>query len=386
MSNAASGEMNRRAFLKHLATGALALALSSHASSRLAWGQGPPESLDQLLEPVRATHGVPALAGAFIRGGDIVAIGAVGIRRGGTTDRVQLADRFHIGSCTKSMTATLLALLVEQGRLSWESTIAEVFPDFLDRIHSSYHKVTLVHLLSHRAGLPEDLSPDPTIWPQVWALRGPLAQQRRELIQLVLARLPVAEPGSRMAYSNLGYTIAGAFAEQVTGQEWESLMRQMLFQPLGMTSAGFGPPGLDQPWGHTRNGCQPVMPGPQADNPPVIGPAGTVHCSMSDWARYATLHLRGAQGESGLLLKPESFRQLQRDWYQQGYALGWLVVQRPWANGLALSHTGSNTLWYADIWIAAARNAAFITAANCGSESSFQACDSAIVAMIRKYL
>ena len=111
---------------------------------------------------------------------------------------------------------------------------------------------------------------------------------------------------------------------------------------------------------------------------------------MSDWARYASLHLLEAQGEQGLLLKPESFQQLHKDWYQQGYALGWAWAQRPWASGYALQHNGSNTLWYADIWIAPQRNAALLAATNtadCPSAGiGFKACDAAIAAMITRYL
>lgn len=378
--------MNRRAFLKSAAVGACAMFSSAALWNELARGQTAPESLDEVLEPIRRARGVPALAGAFVRGRDLIALGAVGVRRAGTSERAQSTDRFHIGSNTKSMTATLIAMLVEQGRLSWETTIAEAFPDLLSRIHPRYHRATVLQLLSHRAGLPEDLIPDPVIWPQVSALTGPLPQQRRALVELALARPPVYEPGSRMQYSNIGYAIAGAVAEQVTGQAWEELMRRMLLGPLGMGTAGFGAPGLAQPWGHTPDGCQPVQPGPAADNPPVIGPAGTVHCSMSDWALYASLHLRGAQGEPGLLLKSEGFQRLHTDGYRQGYALGWGVARPDWAGGPALLHAGSNTMWFALIVITPARNAALLAATNCGSDDGSQACNAVIGSMIRRYL
>jgi len=178
------------------------------------------------------------------------------------------------------------------------------------------------------------------------------------------------------------------------GEQWEQLIQRMLFKPLEIESVGFGPPGtpgkVDQPWGHTKS-CEAPDPGNQsADNPPVLGPAGTVHSSMSDWARYASLHLRGAQGEQGLLLKPESFQQLHKDGYQQDYALGWALAQRPWASGVALQHNGSNTLWFADIWIAPQRNAALLAATNTAdcpsSGAGSKACDEAIAAMISKYL
>jgi len=381
-------QMKRRTFLKFLASGACALVPSIWGiNSTITWAQTQPEHLDALLEPIRSSSGVPALAGAFVQGKDLVGLGAVGLRKLGGTERVQPNDRFHLGSDTKSMTATLIALLVEQGKLTWETTIADVFPDLLSKIRPEYHKVTLVQLLSHRAGIPTALHGE------LFTLTGPLPQQRRYAVELVFSQPPIAQPGSLFNYTNLGYIIAGAITEQVTGQVWEDLMRQMLFKPLGMEIVGFGAPGtpgtVDQPWGHSAN-CRPFGPGPDGDNPPVFGPAGTVHSSLSDWARYASLHLLGAQGQPGLLLKPETFQELHKDRYQQGYALGWGVVQRSWANGLALTHGGSNTLWYANIWIAPQRNAALMAATNSADcptqDSGFRATDAVIGALIRKYL
>ena len=93
-------------------------------------------------------------------------------------------------------------------------------------------------------------------------------------------------------------------------------MQERIFRALGMTSAGFGAPGgpgsTDQPWGHAENTLRPVPPGPNADNVPVIGPAGTLHCTLADWGKFAALHGRGARGDAGLLLRPETFQQLHR--------------------------------------------------------------------------
>ncbi len=378
--------LSRRALLRYGAVGISALVLPPILVERLARAQGAVESLDQLLEPIRARYGVPALGGAFSRDSGLVAIGTVGLRRAGTNERVQSNDLFEIGSCTKSMTATLIAMLVEQRKLSWETTVADIFPDLIERIHPGYQKVTLRQLLSHRAGLPEDDMQGPGVWPQIVAMAGPLNEQRRELLEVVLAEPPVAEPGTAMIYTNFAYVIAGAFAERATGEEWEVLMQQMLFAPLGMTTAGFGPPGLDQPWGHMGEECQPLGPGPEADIPPVIGPAATVHCSMADWARYATLHLRGAHGEEGLLLRPETFRQLHADSYRQGYALGWVVIESDRLGGVELTHAGATGQWYAEIIVAPGHNLAFMVAANCGSEGGLRACNSTMNAMIRRYL
>lgn len=381
--------VRRRTFLKYAAAGTGALLSSALLGARPAWVTSAPETIDALLEPVRAAHGVPALAGAFVQGSELAGLGTIGLRRMGGADRVQPTDRFHLGSCTKSMTATLLALLVEQGKLSWEATLADLFPDLRSRTHEGLRAVTVVQLLSHRSGLPEGIGRDSPILQQAIAALtggGPLLQQRRTILELVLSQPPVAPPGSRYLYSNLGYMFAGAIAEKVTGQAWEDLMRQLLFAPLGMTLVGFGTPGFAQPWGHTSPGCQPVEPTPQNDDIGAFGPAGLVHASLPDCARYASLHLLGARGETGLLLKPESFQQLHLDHFQQEYALGWAVLQRPWAGGTALHHGGTNLLWYAVIWIGPARNVAFLAATNCGGERAAQACDAAVTAIARKYL
>jgi CubicO group peptidase (beta-lactamase class C family) len=320
--------------------------------------------------------------------GKITGLGAVGVRRAGYTERVTLNDQFHIGSCTKSMTATLCALLIEQNKLRWDTTIAESFPDLADKIRSEYRSVTLEQLLHHRSGLPEDREPDDVIWPKITKLTGPLNEQRHSLVEIVLQQPPTAPPGAKHQYSNYGYAIAGAMCEQATGRVWEDLMRELLFEPLDMTTAGFGPPGqaekVDQPWGHLLDGLtwQPIPPGPQADNPAVIGPSGIAHCSIGDWARYAVLHLQGERGEAKLL-KTETFRKLHTPLPGGDYAFGWIVADRDWAGGKALTHGGSNGSWFAVIWLAPSRNSAYLAATNLGNDKAAEACDTAVAELIQ---
>lgn len=344
--------------------------------------------LSELLEPIRREKKLPALAAAVVKDGRVTALGAVGVRRAGGKERVTLRDRFHIGSCTKSMTATLCALLIEQGKLKWESTIGEVFSDQADKILPAYHSVTLQQLLTHRSGI-QDGSGTSQVWKNIWGLTGPMLGQRRKFVELALAEKPAAAPGEKYIYSNYGFTIAGAMCERVTRKSWEDLMREHLFRPLMMTTAGFGPPGnaqtVNQPWGHVveMGKWKPMPPGPGADNPPVIGPAGTVHCSLADWAKYATFHLRGERGEEPRL-SAEVFRKLHTPLPDDSaaYAYGWLVADRPWAGGKALNHGGSNTMWMAVIWLAPLKGEAYLAATNVGNESSGPACDEAISKLI----
>jgi CubicO group peptidase (beta-lactamase class C family) len=127
-----------------------------------------------------------------------------------------------------------------------------------------------------------------------------------------------------------------------------------------------------------------VAPGIEADNPAAIGPGGTVHCSLPDMARYVAFHLAGARGE-GTLLKPATFAKLYTEVAEQGYALGWGVASRPWAGGKTLQHTGSNTQWFSNVWIAPNRNWAIVVLTNYGGKSAFEATDSVVARMIQEW-
>src|SRR5688572_1934976 len=96
------------------------------------------ESLDDLLEPIRAKHKLPGLVAAIVEGDDVVAIGAAGVRKLGSPEPMTIDDHVHLGSCTKAMTATMLARLVERKQLTWESTVAEVFPDLAPKLHADF--------------------------------------------------------------------------------------------------------------------------------------------------------------------------------------------------------------------------------------------------------
>src|SRR4029453_3966433 len=114
-------------------------------------------------------------------------------------------------------------------------------------------------LLPPPSGAPADLSAD-NLWGRLWNHKGTPTEQRMTLVEGVVRRPPVAAPGTKYIYANAGFAIAGAMAERITGQSWEVLMRARLFEPLGLTSAGFGAPGtpgtpgnaekIDQPRGH----------------------------------------------------------------------------------------------------------------------------------------
>lgn len=258
------------------------------------------KELAQLLEPVRQKHDLPALAAAIVNRQGVVASAAVGVRKRGDRTPVTINDQFHLGSDSKAMTATLLALLVEHGDLKWTDTLGQLYPDLAQAMTPEVRKITVEQMLTHHAGLPADLEGGWQSIPRRLLLR----EQRQEVLKRIAGAKLDHAPGEKFQYSNLGYTLAGHVAEKVGNAEWEELMRKRLFGPLGMTTAGFGPMGtpgrVDQPWQHKRDGT-PIEPRPSSDNPAVMGPAGRVHASLGDWAKFVAFVLRSGKGQPALL-------------------------------------------------------------------------------------
>src|SRR5207247_8126565 len=167
----------------------------------------------------------------------------------------------------------------------------------------------------------------------------------------------------------------------ITGKSAEALRPAALFRPLTLTTAGFAPPATrakpDHPRGHNADGS-PVDPGPEADNPVAIGPAGIVHCSIGDWAKFAAANLPSAKTK---LVKPQTLEKLHTPAVgEPKYAMGWIIADnQPWAAGPALTHAGSNTMWFAVVWLAPRKDFAVLVACN---QANAEACNDACLALI----
>jgi CubicO group peptidase (beta-lactamase class C family) len=347
-----------------------------------------PEDVSYRLQRIQRNTRVPAVAAAVVVDGQVAAYGAAGLRNAEGEVPATREDLWHLGSCTKSMTASVVAMLVEEGKLSWETTVGEIFADLGDAVLPAWREVTIEQLLVHRGGAPHD--PPADLWKAARERRGTASEQRAAFAKGLLAHEPEKPPGTHWTYSDSGYAIIGAMMERATGKPWEELMRERLFVPLGLKSAGFGEPAspgkLDQPWGHTGEEApyKPIPPGPDADNPPAIGPAATVHMTIADFARYAAWHVAGARGEARGLTA-ESFKKLHTPPDGQEYAMGWAVTKRRWAGGTALMHNGDNTMFYAVMWLGPAANTCFVAACNADGPEATEACDEAITMLINDY-
>ena len=295
-----------------------------------------------------------------------------GERRRRSGAAVGESDLWHIGSNAKAMTAALYARLVEEGIACWGATVNRLFPDIA--VHESWHEITVEQLMSHSGGLSDRGLADTWVLIKSELDERPLPQQRLSLAARAFAVPPKTKVGC-FEYANANYIAVGSAIEQLVGAPWETAIRDRLFGPLGMVSAGFGAPLGDQPWGHRRRlpglgPLKPVPPGRSADNPPFLWPAGSVHLSLLDYAEFLRLFL-GAESQ---VLHSASIAKLTAPVSTSPeYALGWLVEDLPWAGGRAFVHQGSNTMWYATAIVASALGLAAAAAANEGTEAAGRA-------------
>jgi CubicO group peptidase (beta-lactamase class C family) len=345
-------------------------------------------ALRTVLDSIRASYSLPALAAATVHKGKVMEMGAIGHRAVGYPEQVTENDLWHMGSLTKAMTATLVAVLVERGVVSWDTTVGQVLPDLVGSIREEFVDVRLEELLYHTAGLEQNMSKAPS-WSSLFTDQSPIIEQRRRFAAELLALPPGSERGT-YSYTNAGYIVAGAMLEEITGESWETLVRREVFDPLGMSSTGFGAPGSpgsrDHPLGHngSAGNYQPVAPGPYADNPAALGPAGTVHTTLADYSKFMIEHLAGAVGQ-GQLVSAQSFEKLHTPAPGSNYAMGWVAIQRSWANGRVLTHNGSNLKWYAVVWLAPERDVGFFAVTNAADSAARLGTDAAVGKLIRRF-
>jgi CubicO group peptidase (beta-lactamase class C family) len=304
--------------------------------------------LAKLIVDQRKEKHLVGLAAMVTVDGNVEAAAAYGERKVGSGASVEAGDRWHLGGISKSVTATMLARLVEAGKMKWTDTVGAAFPE--DSVHEDWKSVTLQQLLTDTAGAPANFSLG--VRRQHPALGPECTEARREAVADVLAEEPAYPPGKEYLYSSVGYTIAAAMAEQATGARWEELVKQEVFEPLCLADSGFGPPKsgdetLEQPRGHrVRLGGKAAAEDTE-DNTSIIGPAATIHMSLPDLCTYAAEHLRGDLGE-GKLLSAETY-QLLHDRDFGPYSSGWIRrLEGDEDRRYAMYwHNGSNTMWYA---------------------------------------
>lgn len=303
------------------------------------------------------------MAAVLIRDFRVEAEAVAGARALGSAAVIAPGDRWHVGSNGKSMTATLIAHLVDDGVLSWERPLGAMLPDLAPAMNPAYRDVTLPDLLSHRAGLPENTA-DLDYFLAFHTDTASLTAQRLRYIGHCLRETPAGPARSESSYSNTGFLVAAACAERSTGRAFEDLIVAHVFRPLGVRSVTFDQyGGANEPQGHVDGRIANQR---NDANPRMFAPAGAMRMTMGDWARFCIDQVKGESGR-GLLLRRQTYQFMHAPQGDTRAALGWGAAPHPMGlRGPALTHSGSDGNWFALVCLFPGTGNGALVAANAG--------------------
>jgi CubicO group peptidase (beta-lactamase class C family) len=263
----------------------------------------PLQGFAEQVESARKDWGVPGLAVAVVKDGEVALAEGFGVRRHGGTETVDADTLFSIGSTTKAFTAAALALLVEEGKIGWDEPVITYLPGF--RVEDPYvtRELTVRDLLTHRSGVEStDL-----LW---------VAGYDRDQITQRLAHAEQASSlRSQWAYNNSLYIVAGEVLEAVAGTSWEDFVQRRILKPLGMETTMMVSDGIEaRPnFAHAHDtdeeGAVKILPYPHIH---AAGPAGSMQSSVAEMARWIALLLNEGEVGEKRLLKAETVTEFFR--------------------------------------------------------------------------
>jgi CubicO group peptidase (beta-lactamase class C family) len=307
------------------------------------------EGLDRFVQRRMKDWGVPGVAVGIVKGDRVIHVTGHGLRNVGRRSPVTPSTIFCINSATKAFTATAIGILVDEGKLEWDSPVRQYLPAFRMLDPVATERTTARDLLTHRTGLP----------PHYTALFTSLATDAS-----VLERLPYLEPfrdfRSAFRYGNVSYTVAGELIEHLTGMTWQQFVKSRIFDPLGMDGSRFATEDLssvdDTAVGYRTEGktVVPWLTGRSFDLAaayrPKAPPAAIVSsvADMCRWLRFQMNH--GKVGSRGIV-SDRILREIHtphmvtetlvrnRALGDNLYAMGWFV--QPYRGYRRLYHGGS---------------------------------------------
>jgi CubicO group peptidase (beta-lactamase class C family) len=297
--------------------------------------------LEQLAKDVIAKGEVPGLAIAIVYKDEVVYLGGFGVLEAGKPAAVDADTVFQIASLSKPLSATVVAALVSDGIVRWDSRIADLNPGF--QLHDAYPtaQVTVTDLFNHRSGLSGNAGND----------LESLGYDRDTILSRLHFLQPTSSFRSVWSYSNFGLTEGAVAAAKPTGKSWEDVSAEKLFKPLGMssTSARYADflthdnrAELHVPVNGKWTALVKRNPDPQA-------PAGGISSNARDLAQWMRLELGNGKYDGVQLIKEEAIAATHVPLFERGgnpvtgspsfYGRGWGVEFDRY--GTAWTHAGA---------------------------------------------
>jgi CubicO group peptidase (beta-lactamase class C family) len=301
------------------------------------------EGFAEFVHKVMQDWKVPGVAISIVKDGDVIYSQGFGKRDVTGDQDVTPQTLFAIASCTKAFTTASMALLVDEGKLDWDTPVRQYLPDFSLYDTVAAERITPRDLVTHRTGLPRhDLA-----WYHSSATRHELFERLRYLE-------PTKDFRTLWQYQNLMYMVAGYLVGQVVGQEWEAFVQKRLFQPLGMERSNFSivetvkhSSDFSHPY-NARNDEVKEIPFYGAQD--AIAPAGAIVSCVEDMSKWLLMHLNKGQYHGSQIISFAQIEQLHTPHMvlpeiskyveipYSSYALGWMVA--PYRGHPMLYHSG----------------------------------------------
>jgi CubicO group peptidase (beta-lactamase class C family) len=325
-----------------------------HASTYGAHKKQKPTKAKYDMAPIEAMclsslkdFNVPGMAVAIVKDGQLILSAGYGVKSMQTQAAVDANTQFAIASNSKSFTAAALAILVDQGKLSWDDPVKKYLPYF--EMYDAFvtQQMTVRDLLCHRSGL-DTFSGD-----LIWYGSN---YTREEVIQRAKHLEPSFGFRAGYGYSNIHFIAAGEVVEAITGQTWDAFIQQNIFDPLGMAQANTSitkfTPASNIAMPHNEvNGSNVPIDWVNWDN---VGPAGSINASVSEMSKWLLLQLGKGKMDGRTYWDearshemwenntPKPVSKWQREHmpsrHFNGYGLGWELME--YAGRKIVSHGG----------------------------------------------
>jgi len=362
------------------------------------------EKLTKLVADTRAQYEIPALAVVVVNAEQVMLSAVQGNRSIDNNQPVKLGDFFHIGSGAKSILSVVAGYLVETGKLRWDSRFFDYFPELLVVADQRYRSITLEQLLGMRAGIPLFDS-----WQQIGLIGATAPAEKDPFIKHLLAMPPETQPdgdGFAFGYSNASPLLAASMLEKVSGQEWRSLVENVMAEQLNINIRYGWPDSNDGSHveGHARSGqgimgvwqqspaVDPRVSGQVGDLfaikpdmpyrlPEVVAPAGDFQVSVNDYARYAQFHLRGAMGLDGAI-SAETIQYIHNRYPE--VSLG-MLSNDDWGTKI-IGMDGSAGTFVSHMMVIPEQNMAYVILANSGTEQALEGVSDLSAKLIKQQL
>ena len=301
--------------------------------------------LDGIAEELMSDSGIPGMAVAVVHGGDVVYTKGFGVREAGTDERVDADTVFQLASVSKSLASTVVAHQVGTGSVSWDTPVASKLPTFALGDPYVTQTVTVGDLFAHRSGLPDHAGDK----------LEDLGYDRAQVLEK-LRYEPLDPFRISYAYTNFGLTAAAEAVATAAGVEWAQLSQDVLYSPLGMTTASSRYSDFqaraDRAVGHMLVNGEYVA--QAVRDPDAQSPAGGASGSVNDMAKWLTMVLgdgdyQGQQIASADALLPAWIPQIvsnpphSPDARPGFYGYGFNVSTTP-AGRQSISHSGAFAL------------------------------------------